>query len=247
MESPSQDPMNRESTKPASCLAVGELEEHLRGGGDADQRRKRDMHLKSCASCSTELDLLRSFLEGEPTAEERADVEWLTRRLSETGLSEESGAGAVAPSWLDRFRDMFRTSGWAWAGAAAMAVLAVAVFVETRPPDLPGGLGGGSSVVRSGQLEVVAPAGDLAAPPDSLQVKAWEGAVRYRFEVREVDRTLVWSSQTDRPQIDLPENVRAEAAPGRTLLWSAAALDDSGGALAETQAVRFRVQPEATP
>jgi hypothetical protein len=65
--------------------------------------------------------------------------------------------------------------------------------------------------------------------------------------MREVDRTLRWSSETDQPQVDLPESIRAEAAPDRTLLWSAAALNGSGGALAETQAVRFRVQTEATP
>ena len=247
MESSKQDPTDRESTKRAFCLGIDELEEHLRGGGEADRRRKREMHLKRCATCSTELDLLGSFLEGEPSPEERADVEWLTRRLSQIRVGDEKTATAPASSWLDRFRDAFRTRSWAWAGAAAMAVLAIAVFVQTRPPGLPGGLGGGPPIVRSGRLEIVEPTGDLAAPPESLRVEPWEGAVRYRFEVREVDRTLIWSAEAGQPQIDLPERVRGQAAPGRTLLWSAVALDGSGGDLAETQAVPFRVQTEATP
>ncbi len=187
---------------------------------------------------------MREFLHGEPQAEERNEVEWIAERL-QSPLGEAT-APAAAPSLWDRIAGSFPAGGWAWAGAAAALLAAIVFVVPDAPPTLPGGLGQGPPIVRSGQLRVIGPVGAIAAPPPGLAVEAAPGAAVYRFDLRGVDRALLWSAESSEARVSLPGEVSALALPGKTLVWTATALDASGQTVAESPPSRFAVQPEAT-
>ena len=207
------------------------------------------MHLKSCSSCSNDFQLLREFLEAKPAKAEERDVDWIAARLAESTPLASNATTKVEPpaSWLERLTAALG-GGQAWAGAAAMAMLAAAVFLwQDSPPGLPEGLGQGPAIVRSGQLQAIAPVGDLPAAPTQLSVEAIAAAARYRFEMREVDRTVLWTAEADAPTMAIPSEISAAALPGKTLIWSATALDESGEALAQSPPTRFQVRLEATP
>jgi len=244
-DEPNQRP--KSAARYAGCLGPEQLEAHLEKRGSPQEREARDMHLKNCAACSTELELFRRFFLEEPTAAERADVEWIAGKLRRVSAPAHS-ADAESLRWWGRLGALFSNRGWAWAGATAMAMLAIAVFVGTEDhPRLPGDLGQGSTIQRSGQLVVDEPSGDVEQTPSELCVTPYSGASRYRFELREVDRTLIWSTESAKSGVDLPQEIRDLLLPGKTLVWSAQALNAAGEELASSGPQRFRVVPEPGP
>ena len=239
-----ENPMEDAPVRNPDCLTVEEMEMHLSAQERPEEREIRAEHLRVCANCATEFKLLREFLEAEPRPEERADVDWVAARL-ESPLPEAQPKATPAASWLER---LFSGGNWALVGAAAAAMLAVGIYLQQgRAPEIPGGLGGGAGVVRSASLSVVGPEGDLAAAPELLEVEAAPDAVSYRFQVEEVDRSVLWSGESSGPSVALPGEVRAAAIPGKTLVWRAFALDGAGGTLGEAAPVRFRVEPGVSP
>lgn len=212
------------------------------------ERRQREDHLAACAACATEFELFREFVEAWPRDQERADVDWIVHRLRSSAVAAGETAEAPAPSQGERpgfrFWEWMEPARWAWAGAAAAAAMAIALFInQGAAPRVPSRLGPEAMVLRSTELAAVAPIGDLSASPSVLQCEPAEGAALYRFELREVDRTLLWSGESAEPRIELPAEIRAAAVPAKTLLWSVVAVDASGAELGKTAPQRFRVAP----
>jgi anti-sigma factor RsiW len=226
--------------KTPDCLDAEALDAHLRGEGPAELREEREMHLEACALCTAELTLLREFLEGEPTSDEAPDVDWIASRLTLPGPA--VAPAHASPSVWERLTGWFPSQSWGLAAAAA-AMLAFFVFVvRDAPPSLPGGLGQGPPIVRSGQVAIVGPAGELGSAPARLEADAYDGAARYRFSIQEVDRSVIWSGESADPTIELPSDVVDQSLPGKTLIWIVEALDASGNTLAQSAPTRFSVR-----
>ena len=97
-------------------------------------------------------------------------------------------------------------------------------------------------VYRTAQVQVVAPLGDLAAPPRALEWVPVSGAVGYDVEILEVDGTRLWRGTAAGPRIDLPSSVIAQLVPGKTVLWEVRARSASGATVANSGTQRFRVE-----
>lgn len=143
-------------------------------------------------------------------------------------------AGSPSRHWL--------RPGLAPLAAAAAVALVVAGSFLLRPkaPQLPAATTG-PEVTRSLAVAVRAPLGDQAEAPRRLEWTAAEGAARYRVRLLEVDRREVWSTSTGAPVAELPEDVRATLAPGRTLLWEVTAYGSSGAVIGESGLQSFRL------
>jgi hypothetical protein len=59
--------------------------------------------------------------------------------------------------------------------------------------------------------------------------------------ILEVDRTELWKSETSAVTIQIPDEVREQIKPAKTLLWQVTALDGSGKQLGSSNLVSFRL------
>ncbi|MFN7922585.1 MAG: hypothetical protein U0Q16_20950 [Bryobacteraceae bacterium] len=216
-----------------SCLTPDQFTEEL----SAAQRA----HLDGCALCQAEKALFEGFLNGNPSAEEALPVQWIAaetkRRL----------APEPKQSWLGAL--FSKPLGRPWlAGAVAACLVAGIGLIATRPQPLPDGLGTSSETVyRSGSVELVEPVGDVAAAPSLLRWHAVAGAASYEIQILEVDRELLWKSESARDRIEVPASVRARLLAGKTVLWQVTAKDPKGTPLASSPSERFRVKPKNVP
>lgn len=186
-------------------------------------------HVGSCSRCRTELALFREIAREESTEEETLAAAWIAGELRRRN-------NVVA----------FRPRSWRVLSAiAAVLVLAIgaAFWLQSREPRFDSGLDG-PNVYRSARMELLAPAGDLAQPPNELRWTAVPNASRYRVRISEVDATVVWSAEATEPHAALPPAVMARFAPGKSLLWDVQAYRDNELlASSETQTVRVSVVP----
>jgi hypothetical protein len=177
-------------------------------------------HVAGCVRCQTELALFRDVTSAEPSA----DSQWIASELRRRDEK-------VVP-----FRPRITRVLYAVAAALAIAI-GLGTWMQLREPSLR--VPNGTDVYRSARLELVAPAGDLAAPPDALRWKSFAQASRYRVDILEVDGARVWSGETVATAVTLPPDVKARFAPGKTLLWRVEAFRGNESlAVSETQTVR---------
>lgn len=187
-------------------------------------------HVATCPRCEAELALFHSFLDDHASAEELAEG---SRIAAELHRRLDGAANVTA------FEPRRRTARYGWAAAAAVVLAIGAGFwMETREPSLSPADPAG--IYRTVRLDAIAPTGDLAAAPPELRWKGVAGATGYAVELLEVDRTLVWKSETDQDHIALPAAVVARCLPGKTLLWRVEARTQSQ-VVASSGVQRFRV------
>jgi anti-sigma factor RsiW len=139
-----------------------------------------------------------------------------------------------------------RTTGWIRhpvlsAVATLVVVGALGYVLWDREPPLPQGVT--SPAYRRSRIRTSAPLGDVATAPSVLHWSAVEDAASYDVRVLEVDRTPLWSGSTSTPGIDLPSEVSALFAPGKTVVWEVTARDRSRAVIGESGAQQFRVAP----
>jgi len=189
-------------------------------------------HMKTCPRCQTEVALWQAFETTTTANDERDAVKRITGRLRDA-------AAASAPP----------KRAWRWlavprlvAAAAALAFVAVIGYGLWDPePSVRVAPRSSSTVYRTLHVQPLAPLGDVASAPRTLQWAPLDGAVAYEVSLREVDGTMVWRETTSSARVDLPAAVVAQLAPGRTLSWSVAARNAAGDVVAESGAQRFRV------
>jgi hypothetical protein len=226
------------------CLTPRELEK-LAGNASL-----KDPHLDQCSRCQTELALLMSFESSEPLPGEGAAVAWigarLEQRLDQIKGARKAGVSEPAASWISRIFGGRRP--WLVPVAAALVVAAagVALMHRSQEPQLRADAGNGPVVYRSQQVDLIAPAGDLADAPKTLHWKAFAGASKYKVSMMEVDQEPLWSSETSDVVLTIPPAIRARMLPWKPLLWQVTAVDSEGRTLASSQVQRFSVQPKPT-
>lgn len=220
------------------CPDVEELESLASG---ATSQTGLAEHVKSCSYCQTELHLLQTFHAGAATKEERRTVELLQKRSKEI-LRQAAPAGKREPWW----KALFTMPSMAQASLAMALVLVVAGTVlhfgtSTLPSSLNQTNGTGPEVLRSGSFAVISPSGDLREAPKQIQWEKVPNAVRYQVRLLEVDQNELWKTEATDDHIDLPASVRSRIVPAKTLFCEIVALDSSGGKVADTGLVRFRL------
>jgi hypothetical protein len=118
------------------------------------------------------------------------------------------------------------------------------LFQLSRPgaPSLPPPVAGGP--VRGGELEALAPVGDVAAIPSELRWTPREGTRIYRVRLVAVDDTVLWEGTVPAPPARLPDEVAGRLHRAVAYTWTVEALDASGARIASSELVRFRARPE---
>ncbi len=230
----------------AECPEIEQLGRYADDAVDPLQRASVERHVAGCGHCQAELALLREFEAAEVRPEEQRPVEWIRARLqARAGEVYEGTAKPEARPW---WQTIFATP---MLGRAALAMGCLLILVSGSlylrrgsAPALNTGAGSGAEVMRSNDVVLIAPRGDLAAAPASFEWQAVPGATRYQVQLMEVDRSELWRGETAVTQIAVPDLVRARITPAKSLLWQVAAFDASGRRIGASNAEKFRFSPQ---
>jgi hypothetical protein len=211
----------------------------------AQKPRKPDVerHLETCSHCRAELALMHEFENAEPQPDEMAAVQWIESELRRR----EAAVTVPLPSTWNRF------FGWlqmafapgrhrAFAAVAASLVIAVAAGVYFRSGDtarLPGNTAG--DLWRSTALATISPAGEITQTPTELHWEAVPGARRYQVQIMQVDRTVVWTGESDQTTVQIPRNIREQLKPGRAFQWKVIAHNAAGEQIASSDLQIFHI------
>lgn len=217
-----------ELSRTAECIPIERLDEDL----TPSERN----HIAHCARCQAEMALWTQMQQKAKTPQEAEAVQAVSmevrRRLGSLPPN-------VVPAEPRRpIRTILRP---AMLAAAAVVVVAISlgVFFERREPSVEGPVTNVTSY-RSAGIEVIAPVGDLAAPPSTLQWKTVAGATTYEVDVLEVDQTPLWHASARETRIGVPASVVTKCVPGKSILWQVRARRGEA-VIAESGIQRFRV------
>jgi hypothetical protein len=222
------------------CLSIEDLARFSDHAMSGDQLAAARRHVASCMSCQAELELLQRFATSEISDDEqaivRSGVEQLRRREREI-FGDRERVRPAENKWI--------AVGWirsSVALAASLLLIAAGYYLfRPAPSGFPTDASVDRGVTRSLTIGLVAPVGDLGSAPDRLQWQPVAGARGYHVRVLEVDRHELWSADVAATSVELPSVVKAQFAPGKTLLWHVTANDSSSRALAESELQQFRV------
>jgi len=199
-----------------------------------------DPHLRGCAHCRNEVELLRTFESEAATAEESAAVAWISAEL---GRRESPWRRRASRSLWDVLTSWIPAPAPRWLPAAAMAcllVIAGGLYLNNRrPAGVPDDVSQGSTW-RSTQVGIVSPVGDVAAAPAELAWRRVDGATQYHVRLLELDGAEIWSADTAEAGIAIPPQVRAQLQPGRSFRWQVAARNQQGR-IAESSLHSFHI------
>jgi hypothetical protein len=190
--------------------------------------------------------MLRSFQTAEPLKEEGAAVGWIVARLKSQQQQLAGTAAVKAPperqSWWSGLLS-FRPRIAILAGVAVLVALLVARIAQrpAQEPDLRADAGRGGAILRSQEIAIVNPSGDLQAPPTEFQWQPVAGAASYSVLVTEVDHTVVWSGESKETKLAIPAEIRSKMVAQKPFLWQVTAFNARGDKTAESQQQRFRV------
>jgi hypothetical protein len=192
-------------------------------------------HMNGCSRCQAELALWEAFNQPSRDDTERENVDWIVARLQQARIASRA-AGSPSPArrvGLPSFRALLGVA------ATVMVAATLGYVVWDREPAV--GSAVGEQVYRTASIEIISPSGDIANPPRELVWIASPAAARYDVRVLEVDGIVLWRGTSLSPRVDLPDDVITRIVPGKTLIWEVTALGDSGRAVAQSGAQRFRV------
>lgn len=192
-------------------------------------------HVDKCVRCQTERALAMELESAEPMPDEGAAVQWIAHETRRRVFPGNIEPRPIRAGW-------FRLPVWATSMAAAVAVTLGVVLVLRTPPTVPSDVQPGTTYRAIG-VELTSPMGDVSVLPTELRWQAVSGATHYEVKVLEVDGAEIWRATTDTTTIAVPEQVRAEAKPARTLMWSVRALDGSGNNVGQPGTATFRIVP----
>jgi len=170
--------------------------------------------------------LFREYAEGDLRADERHQVEWISRRLI-------NPAATSRGTLLGFLRGLIpgRTA-MAFAGAAAVMILVAGVAIDLPESDPAPVAWSGQSVQRAASITLVSPRGDLAEIPARFEWGPVTGAHSYRVRLLEVDGQVMWTSISTGSACPLPSSLRGQLPRGKRVIWEVQALDGGGNVLA---------------
>jgi hypothetical protein len=184
--------------------------------------------------------MLRKFEYSTPSEDEGAAVAWIAAQLerNQQTRSAQPAKATVVPFW----RTLFRVPYMA-AAAALIAAITIGISMynsEDHKPAIGGTLVGGN--MRSGEIHITTPSGDLNQAPEQLSWEAWPGAASYTVSITgvDIDHTVVWSGETTQSSLTVNPELKSKMRPGKPLEWTVTAKDATGKDLA-TGKSRFRV------
>ena len=220
-------------------------------GLSPEERRTLEAHAGRCPACAAERDLARLFdMAPEDAGVRPEDLDFVVSRLEEaspvrSGLSKAPSAPNVVPFPGPRRAEAprSRSHGLLRFAAAAMLVIGAGLgyqAFQSPGPDLPAPEVGG--VVRGGEVEAVAPVGDVAEIPTELRWVVVDGAASYRVRVTAVDGSVLWDTTVPAPPARVPAEVAGRLHRAVLYTWTVEALDPSGARLASSEPVRFKVR-----
>jgi hypothetical protein len=229
----------------AGCPPVTQLEQFLTESPTPSAALAA--HVKSCAFCRTEVQLLREFYSGSERETGTAAVQAIASRLRARSNEIFKRETASIEMGARPRRSFWRTSWFgpaAVAAAAIVVVLTVGLQMRTSAPALhpPGA---GPEVLRSNAIFVTAPSGDVAQAPLEIRWQPAPGAAKYKVRLLEVDGQELWSMETSESTVQIPGAIRARIVPAKTLLCQVSAFDEAGRQVALSDTVRFRVLQKA--
>ena len=219
------------------CPGIEMLEQVMEGSA---QDPKTQNHVSTCPHCQSELAMLRKFENAEASPDEGAAVAWIAAQLQRNQNSTPAKPARQAiPFW----RTMFRVP---YMAAAAALIAAIGLGVEFyksenfQKPVINNV--GNSTLLRSGQIRLNDPAGDLTKVPDQMNWEAVSGASSYSVVIKamDIDHTLIWQGQSNTNSLKVSPELKATIRPGKPLTWKVTALDSTGKELATGEG-RFRV------
>jgi hypothetical protein len=222
------------------CIDVERLGRFVDGAVEPDERRAIAAHVDGCATCQAEITLLQAFTDGSVDATESAAVRDIVAELRRRPSPIPAATVHESRTWRGIPLGMLR----AIVTTVALLVVASSVYLfRSTAPQLPTDIDAGRDVTRSLAIAVVSPLGDQRSVPSRLEWRPVAGASRYHVRLMEVDRTELWSVDTDASAVELPEAMRARIVPAKTLLWDVTAFASSSAVIATSDAQRFRVVP----
>ena len=231
--------LNRTLRPGPDCLSIDQIGRFADGALGGRERADAAAHIDNCVTCASELALLQSFSATAVRPEERQIVDGavaeIRRRETVTIGASPRDRSIVRFLEFGRLRNAL--------SLAVVLLIASASYYLLNPssPRLPASVDSGGEVTRSLGVAVRGPVGDQVAVPERLEWQPVTGAVRYSVRVMEVDRRELWSAGVTGTEVPIPDAVRAQIAPAKTLLWQVTALDQTGRPIAESGVERFRL------
>lgn len=224
------------------CLAPEQLELLLGVGGDAAVRQRFQIHVSGCAACAAELDLIRGFLRSAVEPGEEKDLAWVVSRVTNPAITPPRAPAKI--SWWSAWTSFSPLSKVAVTFASLLLIVAGAIRLrELRVGQDAVRDHGGVEVMRSTEVALAAPKGDLSTVPSKLSWSPVDSAARYEAVVEEVDGTVLWKGESATPEIALPGTLQSQVLPKKTLVWHVTAYNSRGERIAESQRERFRLLP----
>jgi hypothetical protein len=202
----------------------------------AAERARIETHADVCPACGAERALARAFdSEPVPAPEAQAIIATLRERAPWRAANVAPHPRFAARRGARRF-----TLAVPLALAAAL-VLGVGVVLQMGAPGAPPiGAPGTGAIMRGSGIDVVAPAGEVGALPDSLEWEPVPDAASYRVVLMGVDGETLWQDTIDRPPAVIPPATLASLNPTVRYRWQVEALDENGARIARSETTTFR-------
>jgi hypothetical protein len=231
--------LNRTLRPGPDCLTVDQIGRYADGALDGPERAAAAAHISACVTCASELALLQSFASTPVRPDEKEIVD---RGVTEIRRRERVTIGATPREQSSARFWAFGRVGRAMSMAVVLLIAGASYYLlNPSSPRLPASVDTGGEVTRSLAVAVRGPVGDQVAVPERFEWQPVTGAVRYSVRVMEVDRRELWSASVNGTEVQIPDAVRAQIVPAKTLLWQVTALDQTGGPIAESRVERFRL------
>ena len=230
-------------------------------GLSPEARRALDEHAERCPACAAERDLARLFDAAPDEAGVRPeDLDFVVSRLQDAAPARASapavpnvvpfpGPRRAAPVEATEApqapRSRWQSHSFLRFAAAALLVIGLGLgyrAFQSPGPDLPDP--GTGEVMRGGEVEAVAPVGDVAEIPAELRWVLKDRAASYRVRITAVDGSVVWEDTTSTSPVHLPAEVAGRLHRAVVYTWTVEALDPTGARLASSEPVRFKVKPD---
>ena len=227
-----------------ACFPIERLEGLT--GSPAATRSKLEQHVKSCAHCQTELELLKTFYEGG--AVDSRDVRTMTatlRKRSKEIFRLQLDHTPRKHRWWRLVRIPWPSALGAVVAIPLVAAVVVAYRQASLQPVLNETRSSGREVFRSSSFALISPHGDVSLQPTEIRWERVHSATKYQIRLSEVDGTEIWQAETSDDHVALPPFVLSRTVQTKTFFCEVTAYDSFEGKVGETGSVRFRWLPNA--
>jgi hypothetical protein len=240
--------LSPQASSEAGCPPPEAYLEAEAGALAPEARRALDEHADRCPACAAERDLARLWDAPADAAGARPeDVAFVVSRLEKSSPVSRPAAKVVPFRAPSPQAPPVRARSFPFTRLAAAAVLVIAAGLGFRtlyPPEPPLPAPETGGVVRSAEVEILAPRGELEEIPGELRWNAWKGARSYRVRLIAVDGEVLWQAVVPAPPARLPSEVSGRLHRAVTYTWTVEALGPTGDVLAASEPVRFQTKPD---